>query len=120
MTTTVCPGVHQAVEHLDQHPDVVEVEAGGRLVENVELAAVALAARSPARGDLESLGLAARERGGGLAQPEISQADLLEVPERGAELGLVAEAGDGLVHRPLQHVVDRVARGCARPAPRGW
>ena len=83
--------VHQAVEHLDQHPDVVEVEAGGGLVEDVELPAVALAGLGQLAGDLEPLGLAARQRGRRLAQPQVAEPHLLELPQRGAQLGLVPE-----------------------------
>ena len=85
--------VHQPVEHLDQHAHVVEVQAGRRLVENVELPAARACRRcGELARDLEPLRLAARERGGGLAQPEVAEPDLLELPERGAELRLVAEA----------------------------
>ena len=80
------PGVDQAIEHLDQHADVVEVEAGGRLVEDIELAAVALAGAGQLAGDLEPLRFAARERGGRLAEPQVAEADLLQLPEGGAEL----------------------------------
>ena len=36
MITTVLPAVHQAVEHVQEHPDVLEVEPGGGLVQDVE------------------------------------------------------------------------------------
>ena len=39
ITTTVFPLVHQTVQHREQLADVVEVQAGGRLVEQVERAA---------------------------------------------------------------------------------
>src|ERR1044071_2299026 len=91
---------------------LVEVEAGGGLVEEVELPALALPGPGELARDLEPLGFAARERRGRLAEPEVAEPHLLELPERRAEPGLVVEAGDGLAHRPLQHVVDR---GAANP-----
>ena len=39
MTTTVLPSSHEAVEHLEQLVDVGEVQAGRRLVEDVQRAA---------------------------------------------------------------------------------
>src|SRR2546426_1096759 len=76
-------GVDEAVEHAAQRPDVVEVQAGRRLVEEGELAP---RAGFPARerqlaGDLQALRLAARERGRRLAEPQVAQPDLLQVPQ---------------------------------------
>ena len=45
MTTTVLPAVDEAVQHLEQLADVLEVQAGRRLVEDVERLAGAAAAR---------------------------------------------------------------------------
>ena len=86
------PRIHQAVEHADQHPHVVEVQPGGRLVEDVELPPRLLARLRQLPRDLEPLRLAARERGGRLAQPQVAEPDLLQVPERRAQLRLVPEA----------------------------
>src|SRR5687767_14951589 len=69
------PGVDQAVEDLDEDADVVEVEAGGGLVEDVELAALTLASVGQLARDLEPLRLAAGERSGGLAETQIAEAD---------------------------------------------
>src|SRR5947207_3353579 len=76
-------GVDEAVEHTAQRPDVVEVQAGRRLVEDVELAP---RAGFPPRerqlaGDLQALRLAARERGRRLAEPQVTEPDLLQVPQ---------------------------------------
>ena len=60
-------------------------------------------------GDLEPLGLAAGERGGRLAQPEVAQPHLLQVPQGLAQRGLVSEAADRLVDGELQHIGDGVA-----------
>jgi hypothetical protein len=110
-TSATCSGVpciDQPVEHLDQHPHIVEMEAGGRLVEDVELPPIALPGLGQLARDLEPLRLAAGEGGGRLPQPDIAQPHLLQLPQCRAQLGLMAEPGDRLVHGPLQHVVDRM------------
>ena len=77
--------VDEAVEHLEQLLDVVEVEAGGRLVEQVERAA-GLHARELAR-ELDALGFAARQRRRRLAERQVAEADVderLHDPRRAA------------------------------------
>jgi hypothetical protein len=65
-------GVAQLVQHLQQQPDVVEVQAGGGLVQDVQRApGVALA---QLQRQLHALRLAARQRGGALAQADVAQA----------------------------------------------
>src|SRR5437764_2804019 len=64
-------GVHQAIQHAAQRADVVQMQAGRGLVQDVELAPppVCFAARQrQLPRDLEALRLAARERGGRLAE----------------------------------------------------
>ena len=56
--------------------------------------------------DLESLRFSARQRGGRLAQAEVAQADLLQMPEGLSQPRLVPEPHDGLVHRELEHIRD--------------
>src|SRR2546426_7332687 len=78
------PGVHQPIEHAAQGTHVVQVEAGRGLVEDVELAAPAhlgvAAPPAPAERELardfQALGLAARQRGGGLARSEEHTSEL--------------------------------------------
>ncbi len=65
-------GRDQPVEHRQQLPDVVEVQARGGLVEDVERAAGG--ALGELARELDALGLAARERGRGLAQGDVAQA----------------------------------------------
>jgi hypothetical protein len=68
------------VEHLEQQVDVVEVQAGGGLVEDVERAAgVAL---GQFQRQLDALRLAARQRGGALAQLDVAEAHV----EQGLQL----------------------------------
>ena len=63
----------------EEFGDVVEVEAGGGFVEDVEDAFV-FGARE-VRGEFEALGFAAGKRGSGLAEPEIAEADFVEHAE---------------------------------------
>ena len=72
--------VDQPVEHGQQLLDVVEVQAGGRLVEDVERVAGVDAGQFG--GQLDALGLAAGERGRGLAQRQVAQADFLQAGQQ--------------------------------------
>src|SRR5438128_4219465 len=90
------PGVDQAVEDATQRAHVVEVQAGRRLVQDIELAAPPpprpprparpprpprAASRAPRESelprDLETLSLTARQRGRGLAKPQVAEPHLL-------------------------------------------
>ena len=107
ITTTVLPWLDQAVEHFEQLADVLEMEAGGRLVEDVER----LAGGAPRQllRQLDALRLAAAERRRRLADLDVAEADLLQ------HAHLVADAGDRLEEarprprRHVEHVGDRVA-----------
>ena len=66
--------VDQALQDVEQFADVVEVQAGGGLVEDVERAAGLAAAEFA--GQLDALGFAAGERGGGLAELDVAEADV--------------------------------------------
>src|SRR2546427_8563864 len=76
-------GVDEAVEHAAQCPDVVEGQAGRRLVEDGELAAGAgFSARGrQLAGDLPALRPTARKRGRRLAEAQRAEADLLHAPQ---------------------------------------
>src|ERR1035437_5921175 len=68
--------VHQALQNLEQFADIVEVQAGGRLIEQVKGAAgLALA---EFLGQLDTLRLAAGERGGGLSEVDVAQAYVVQ------------------------------------------
>jgi hypothetical protein len=77
------------------------VQPGGRLVEDVQGAA--LAAAQPG-GDPQPLRLAAGQRRRGLAEPQVAQADLVDGPQRRGDRGLVGEPLQGLVHAQAEHV----------------
>lgn len=100
-------GVDQALQHVEQLAHVLEVQAGGGLVQNIErlarLAAVQLL------GQLDALGLAAGKRGGGLAQAHVTQAHIVEGLQLALDLGNVAKERQGLGHAHLEYVRDRLA-----------
>jgi hypothetical protein len=93
---------------MEEHPDIVQVQPGRGLVQNVELAAFSLARLRQLPRDLQSLCLPSGEGSGRLSQPQVSQPDLLQLPQRSAEPGLVVKARDRFVDRPLKYVVNRL------------
>ena len=58
------------------------------------------------RGELDALGLAAGERGGGLAEADVAQADLVEDGELVDDAGDSGEVGEGLLDGHIEDVVD--------------
>ena len=94
--------VGQLLEHVGQVINILEVQAGGGLVEDVEgFARVLLAELS---GELYALCFAARERGGLLAQGEVAQAHVVEGLDFAQDAGLELEELHGLLHRHVEHV----------------
>ena len=83
-------GVDQAVQLRHQLVDVGRMQAGGRLVEHVERVAALRALQLG--GELDALRLAARQLGGGLAQPQVAQADVAAAARSGrCTAGFVGE-----------------------------
>ena len=105
---TDLPGVDEAVDQAEQLLDIGEVEAGGRLVEDVDAALLGHAGRQ-----LEPLPLAARERGERLPEAEVAEPDVGEPVEdrvRGRRARLAfAEELLGLAHRHREHLADVTA-----------
>src|SRR5918994_1752730 len=101
-------GVDEPVEQAEQPLDVGEVEAGGRLVEDVDAALLAQVG-----GQLEPLPLAAGRGGEGLAELEVAEPDVGEPVEDlvgGRRAGLaVAEELLGLDDRHREHLADVAA-----------
>ena len=96
--------VPQAVQDMQQQADVVEMQAGGRFIQYVERAAgIAL---GEFQGELDALRLAARERGGGLPELDIAEADFGERRELSRDRGNGGKEIHGLDHVQLQHFVD--------------
>jgi hypothetical protein len=98
--------VHQALEDVEQLAHVVEMQAGGGLVQQVEGAAGLAFAQF--LGQLDALGLAAGERGGGLAEVDVSQADVVEGLQLGLDLRDVLEGCQRLLHGGVEQVGDGV------------
>ena len=100
-------GIDQALQHVKQLAHVLEVQARGGLVQNVER----LARLAPVQllGQLHALGLAAGKRGGGLAQAHVAQAHIVEGLQLALDLGDVAKERQGLGHAHLEHVRNRLA-----------
>ena len=87
----------QPIEHVQQLGQVVEVQAGGRLVEQVER----LAGIRPRQfgGQLNALRLAARERRRRLAQPHVIEPHVAERLQHAADFGNVGEQFHGPARR---------------------
>ena len=95
--------VDQTAKGGEQFADIVEVQAGGGLVEDVEharrlrlrrcLVCALATSRSGLQvgGQLHALGFAAGERGGGLAQTQIAQADFVEDTSLSVIFGTLGE-----------------------------
>jgi len=79
----------EALENIEEFADVVEVKAGGGLIENVKRAA-GLALGKFAR-ELDALRFAAGKRGGGLAELDIAETDFNERGKFLLNLGNVFE-----------------------------
>src|SRR4051812_2161728 len=101
------PLVDQAVQDVEQALDVREVQARGRLVEDVERAA---------RGDLRELGrelhalrLATRQRRRRLAETDVTEPDGVERLQATTDLRYVLEEDHGLLDGHVEHVGDRLA-----------
>src|SRR4051812_16444751 len=99
--------VGEAVEDFEELAHVLEVEARGGFVEDVERASGSAAGELLAK--LDALRLAAAERRRRLADLDVAEADFLQ------HLHLVADAGDRLeevgrvLYRHVEHVGDRPA-----------
>ena len=101
-------GVDEPVEQAEQLLDVGEVEAGGRLVEDVDAALL-----GHVGGQLEPLPLAAGQRGERLAEAEVAEPDVGEPVEDGVRGRRARLAGAeellGLGHRHREHLADVAA-----------
>ena len=97
--------IDQPVQHVEQPSEIVEMEAGCRLVEQVE--------RLPRVGprklgrQLHPLGLAAGERRRGLPESEVVEADVAERLQDAADLRDVGEQFGRLADGHVEHVADR-------------
>ena len=107
ITTTVVAQFHQTLQHVEQLAHIVEVQAGGRLIEQIEGAAGLPLAQFLRQ--LDALRFAARKRGGRLAQVHVAQADIEQRLQLGTNLREVLHQRQRFLHRGVEHVGDRVA-----------
>ena len=107
ITSTVLPRSTSRVEHGQQLANVVEVQAGGRFVQDVERAT----GIHPGQlgGQLDPLGLAARERRGRLAERQIAQPDFGQPGQQPDDGGKVLEELQGFFDPHVERVGDRLA-----------
>ncbi|CAM5666589.1 hypothetical protein SAFG77S_06725 [Streptomyces afghaniensis] len=98
------PGVDEAVQPAHEDVHVGRVEAGRRLVEEVERVA-APAALEFAR-QLDALGLTARELGRGLTEAEVAEAHVEQGAEAAGHGRGVGEELRRALHRQIQHLRD--------------
>ena len=99
--------VDELVQHVEQLVRVLEVQAGRRLVEDVERAAGA-APRQFLR-QLHALRLAAAQRRRRLAELDVAEADVLQRPQLVGDRREVLEQRQRLVDGQVEHVGDRLA-----------
>ena len=99
--------VGQAMEHVEELADIVEVEPGGRFVKDVQ----GFARIGPCElgGQLHALGLAAGKRRRRLTEREVAQPDVVERLEDLADPRHVREQFERSGDRHVQHVGDRLA-----------
>src|ERR1043166_2109672 len=97
----------EALQNVEQLVHVGEVEAGGRLVEDVDGAARG-ALREFAR-ELDALGLAARKRCGRLAELDVAEADIQSSLDLLLDLRDVFENGQRLFDRGVEEFGDGLA-----------
>jgi hypothetical protein len=104
------PGIEQLAEAAHQLGDVVEVQAGGRLVEEEERAAPGRRLRRPRgrlrqeAGELQALRLAARQRGHRLPEPQVVESDVDHRLKTPHHVAVVPEQTHRFAHRQLEHV----------------
>ena len=99
--------VHQTVQHVHQYPDVFEVQACGRLVQNIHgLACIAFRKFS---GELHTLAFASRQGGGRLPQLDIAQPYFLQHLNLIQNLWHVFEKLYRTVDGHIQHIGNRLS-----------
>src|SRR4029077_13471011 len=118
-------GVDELAESGEKLANVVKVEAGGGLVEDIERAlasaglfallfffrrggikALRASGRDKMRGQLHALGFAAAERGGGLSQPQVAQAQFFQHAQLVSDLGMPGEKLQRLTHSEVQDLMN--------------
>ena len=99
--------IHQLIQYLHQPVHIGHMQAGGRLVQNIDgLAGLPFC---QFQRQLYPLGFAAGKGGGALPQLDIPQAHIQQGLEFAVNLGVVGKEGAGLLHRHVQHIGDGLA-----------
>src|SRR3954462_3178371 len=96
------PRLEQLPEGRQQLRNVVEMQAGGRLVQYVQEPLAAM--RRQVRGDLDPLRRSSRERRGRLAEAQVSEADLVEHLQPTQHFRRAPEERQRLAHRQVEHL----------------
>src|SRR5882724_3876583 len=94
----------QLTESAEELGDIVEMEAGGGFVKNVEDSGIIGAAEMS--GKFEALGFAAGECGRGLAEAQVAETDFVQDAELRNNFGNVDEEGQRLANCQLQYFVN--------------
>ncbi len=99
--------VGEAMQDFEQLAHIVEVEARGGLIEEIE--GTACLALGEFAGQLHALGLSAAEGGGALAEVDVAEADVDEGLQFLPDEGDVGEDGQGVFNGEIEDVGDGVA-----------
>src|SRR5208337_4075439 len=98
--------IHEALEDVQELADIIEMQAGGGLIENVDgSAGLALGELA---GQLDALGFAAGKRGGRLAELHVAETHFDHGGKLLLNLGNVFENLEGIAGRQIQNIVDAV------------
>ena len=98
---------HQPVQHGEQAIHVLEVQARGGFIQDVERAPGGALAEF--LGELDALGFPPGKGGGGLPHADVTEADIKERHQLAVDLGDGREEFGGFLNRHLQHVGDGLA-----------
>ncbi len=104
--------VEQPAESSEQLRDIVEVQAGCRLVEKKQVPGACFPVSLPGQvaSELQSLGLATGQRRHGLAEPQVAETDGCKRLEALEHLAITGEVSHRLRDRHVQHVRDAARR----------
>src|SRR5690348_5648265 len=97
-------GFEKLAEGGEKFGDVVEMKARGRFVQDVEHALIFRARKMG--GELEPLGFAARQRGGGLTEAEITEANFVQNAQLRDNFRYAIEKGQRFARRKSQNFVN--------------
>ena len=100
-------GLEQFAKRGEKFGDVLEVQAGGGLVEDIEDAVIFRPRKIGSQ--LEALRFAARKRGCRLAEAKITEADFVEHAQLGNDFGNTGEKSQGFARGHLENIVDILA-----------